>query len=120
MTQSNVSGQSGVIRLDLTDQNALYEAYMPFIQNGGLFISDGELDGHEYRLGEEVFLFLYLLFEDERMPIAGRVCWKAPRGAHRPAGIGVQFLQKDGGQTQARLETLLADRHNSIQPTQTL
>lgn len=120
MSQPNASGQAGFIRVDIVDQDALYQAYMPFLQNGGLFVSRHQLAGSDYHLGAEVFLFVHLLFEDERMPVSGKVCWVTPSGSHQSEGVGVQFLQKDGGQTQARLENLLADRHDSDQATQTL
>lgn len=120
MVQSNIADKSGIIRLDIADQNALYEAYMPFIKNGGLLVPQSELGDHNYELGDEVFLFLHLLFEDERLPVAAKICWMSPRGAQHAEGVGVQFLPKDGGKTQARLEKLLADRLNSKRPTKTL
>ncbi len=120
MAQSNITDKSGIIRLDVADQNALYEAYMPFIRNGGLLVPQSELGDHDYELGDEVFLFLHLLFEDQRLPVAAKICWISPRGSQHPEGVGVQFLAKDGGKTQARLETLLADRLNSRRPSKTL
>jgi len=120
MAQSHISDSSGIIRTDIKDQNTLYELYMPFIKNGGLFIPKSEMEDHEYNIGEEVFVFLYLSFEDERLPVAAKVCWIAPKGSQHAEGIGVQFLAKDNGQTHARIETLLADRMNSRRPTKTL
>ena len=62
------------------------------------------------RLGDEVFMLLNLMGEDEKLPVAGRVIWLTPKGAQgkRTAGIGVQFSDQDRGQTQKKIETYLA------------
>ena len=61
----------------------------PAVQNGGLFIPTNS----NYRLGDEVFMLLNLMGEDEKLPVAGRVIWVTPKGAQGKgtAGIGVQF-----------------------------
>jgi len=84
---------------------------MPFVKNGGLFIPTNS----NYRLGDEVFMLLNLMGEDEKLPVAGRVIWVTPKGAQgnqgkRTAGIGVQFSEQDRGQTQKKIETYLARR----------
>jgi type IV pilus assembly protein PilZ len=73
---------------------------------GGLFIPTNS----NYRLGDEVFMLLNLMGEDEKLPVAGRVIWVTPKGAQgkRTAGIGVQFSDQDRGQTQKKIETYLA------------
>jgi len=118
--EPNVASQSGVVRFDVTDNNALYSAYMPFITNGGLFVGQRYLADVRYELGSDVFLLLNLVEQNERMPIAGKVVWLAPRATQRPSGIGIQFLPKDGGATQRRIETLLAGQLGSDRPTHTL
>jgi type IV pilus assembly protein PilZ len=79
----------GLLTLTIKDKSALYMAYMPFVRNGGLFIPTNS----NYRLGDEVFMLLNLMGEDEKLPVAGRVIWVTPKGAQgkRTAGIGVQF-----------------------------
>jgi type IV pilus assembly protein PilZ len=79
---------------------------MPFVKNGGLLIPTNS----NYRLGDEVFMLLNLMGEDEKLPVAGRVIWLTPKGAQgkRTAGIGVQFSDQDRGQTQKKIETYLA------------
>lgn len=123
MTESTIVGQSRVVRLDLADRQALYAAYMPFVTNGGLFVNQQALGSHShYDLGSDVFLMLYLADIDERLPIAGKVIWITPRGGglQRPHGIGIQFASQDNGATRNRLETLLAGRLSSDEPTYTL
>ena len=97
------ANKPGLLTLTIKDKSALYLAYMPFVRNGGLFIPTNS----NYRLGDEVFMLLNLMGEDEKLPVAGRVIWVTPKGAQgnqgkRTAGIGVQFSEQDRGQTQNR------------------
>src|SRR6185369_2325862 len=52
----------GLLTLTIKDKSALYLAYMPFVKNGGLFIPTNS----NYRLGDEVFMLLNLMGEDEK------------------------------------------------------
>ncbi len=96
----------GLLTLTIKDRSALYLAYMPWVKNGGLFIPTNS----SFRLGDEVFMLLNLMGEDEKLPVAGKVIWVTPKGAQgkRTAGIGVQFSEQDRGQTQKKIETYLA------------
>ena len=98
----------GLLTLTIKDKSALYLAYMPFVINGGLFIPTNS----SYRLGDEVFMLLNLMGEEEKIPVAGTVIWMTPKGAQgkRTAGIGVQFSDQDQGNTQKKIETYLAHR----------
>ncbi|MEY4763325.1 MAG: hypothetical protein RLZZ200_3182 [Pseudomonadota bacterium] len=108
----------GLLTLTIKDRSALYLAYMPFVRNGGLFIPTSS----NYRLGDEVFMLLNLLGEEEKIPVAGKVIWVTPRGAQgkRTAGIGVQFSEQDRGQTQKRIEAHLAGALAGDKPTHTM
>ena len=77
----------GLLTLTIKDKSALYLAYMPYIINGGLFIPTNS----SYRLGDEVFMLLNLMGEEEKIPVAGTVIWMTPKGAQgkRTAGIGL-------------------------------
>ena len=83
----------GLLTLTIKDKSALYLAYMPFIKNGGLFIPTNS----SYKLGDEVFMLLNVMGEEEKIPVAGRVIWITPKGSQgkRTAGIGVQFSEQD-------------------------
>ena len=85
----------GLLTLTIKDKSALYLAYMPFVKNGGLFIPTNS----NYRLGDEVFMLLNLMGEDEKLPVAGRVIWVTPKGAQgkRTAGIGVDSACRTHG-----------------------
>lgn len=88
-----LGARHGIMSLTIKDKAVLYAAYMPFVKNGGLFIPTNK----SFQLGDEVFLLLNLMEEPEKLPIAGKVMWITPRGAHgnRAAGIGVQFSEND-------------------------
>jgi type IV pilus assembly protein PilZ len=106
MSSTIPPSRPGLLTLTIKDKTALYLAYMPFVRNGGLFIPTN----NEYRLGDEVFMLLNLMQEEEKIPVAGRVVWITPRGltGRRIAGIGVQFNEQDGGRTQKHIEAYLA------------
>ena len=60
------SNKPGLLTLTIKDKSALYLAYMPFVKNGGLFIPTNS----NYRLGDEVFMLLNLMGEEEKLPVA--------------------------------------------------
>ena len=111
----------GLLTLTIKDKSALYLAYMPYVQNGGLFIPTSS----NYRLGDEVFMLLNLMGEDgESLPVAGRVHLGEPPRARRrqrcTAGIGVQFSDQDRGQTRNKIENYLAGALSGDKATHTM
>ncbi|KAF1687523.1 pilus assembly protein PilZ [Pseudoxanthomonas broegbernensis] len=116
---SAASGRQGILSLAVKDKAALYNAYMPYIKHGGIFVPTPK----RYFLGDEVFLLLTLPDSSDRLPIAGKVVWVTPAGAqgNRIAGIGVQFPEgSDGEAVKNRVETLLAGTLGADKPTQTM
>lgn len=109
--------RNGILSLTIRDKAVLYAAYMPFIQNGGLFIPTNK----SYNLGDEVFMLLNLMDEPEKIPVAGKVVWITPKGAqgNRAAGIGVQFSGEDDSAAK-KIETYLAGSIESDRPTHTM
>ena len=83
------NNRQGILSLTIKDKAVLYAAYMPFLDNGGIFVPTNK----RYSIGDEVFMLLTLMDEPEKIPIAGRVVWITPVGAqgNRQAGVGVQF-----------------------------
>ena len=59
--------QQGTLSVTIKDSNALYAAYMPFVENGGLFIPSNK----HYQLGDDVFMQLTLMEGAGQMAIAG-------------------------------------------------
>ncbi len=110
--------QPGILTLNIKDKNALYVSYMSFVKNGGLFIPTTK----DYHIGDEVFILLTLIDDPARLPVAGKVIWVTPKGAQgkRAQGIGVQFSTQDGGDTQKKIETLLAGMLGSERATHTM
>ncbi len=108
---------NGILSLTIKDKAVLYAAYMPFLENGGLFIPTNK----SYSIGDEVFMLLNLMDEPEKIPVAGKVVWMTPKGAqgNRAAGIGVQFSNLDDTASK-KIETYLAGALDSDRPTHTM
>ncbi len=118
MALGPAQARQGILSLTIKDKQVLYAAYMPFVENGGLFIPTTK----KYRLGEEVFMLLTLMQESERIPVAGRIVWLTPVGAegNRSPGIGVQFSEQDAGKARNKIETLLGGLLKSEKATHTM
>ena len=111
--------RQGILSLAVKDKAALYNAYMPYLKYGGIFVPTPK----RYFLGDEVFLLLTLPESNERLPVAGKVVWVTPTGAqgNRIAGIGVQFAETaEGENVKGKIETLLAGMLNADKPTHTM
>ena len=110
-------GKHGILSLSIKEVGVLYSAYMPFVENGGLFIPTRK----QYELGDEVFVLLNLMDEPERIPLAGTVVWITPPNAqgNRAQGIGIQFNDKDNP-ARVKIEKYLAGMLNSGRITHTL
>ncbi len=109
--------RNGILNLTIKDQQALYAIYMPFVQNGGLFIATRKT----YMLGDEVFILLDLMGEPDRIPLTGKVVWITPKGAggNRREGVGIQLNDKHA-EMQGKFETYLAGLMESDKPTNTM
>lgn len=108
-----------VMSLSIRERSALYAAYMPFLQNGGVFVPGNR----NCQLGEEVFLLLNLMQDEARYPVAGKVAWITPAGAanNHTQGIGVQFPADDAGRrVRQRIEEILGTALGSSRPTHTM
>lgn len=108
-----------VLSLAIKEKAALYAAYMPFLKHGGIFVPTNKA----YAIGDDIYLLLTLMDDPTRLPIAGRVAWITPAGAHgnKSQGIGVAFPSDEGGVlARQKIETLLAGALKSSRPTHTL
>ena len=110
-------GKHGILSLSIKELGVLYAAYMPFLENGGLFIPTRKA----YNMGDEVFILLSLMEEAERIPLAGTVVWITPANAqgNRAQGIGVQFNDKDNP-ARPLIEKYLAGMLGSGRMTHTI
>ncbi len=107
-----------ILHYRFQDKASLYGAYMPFIENGGIFITTS----WRYKLGDDIFLVLGLPEAPDGLPIAGKVVWITPPGAegNHAVGIGIQFGPQDKGAARRTIETLLAGLLGSDRPTLTM
>lgn len=112
------AARSGVLSLAIKEKAALYAAYMPFIQGGGLFIPTNK----SYKIGDEVFMLLSLPEDTNKLRVIGHVVWVMPIAqGNRPQGIGVQFSDKDGGSEACnKIEAMLGGALKSGRPTHTM
>jgi len=108
--------QGGILTLELRDEPSLYEAYMPFVKGGGLFIKTTRV----HKMGDDIFVLLSLLEQDEPTPLTAKVVWISPAGSNTyPQGIGVQF-GSENIELMNRIETQLTDRLGSSESTSTM
>ena len=111
--------RQGILSLAVKDKQALFQAYMPYIKQGSVFVPTPK----RYFIGDEVFLLMTLPDSTERLPVAGKVVWVTPAGAqgNRLAGIGVQFADSPEGEAvKNKIEVLLAGILTSDKATHTM
>jgi type IV pilus assembly protein PilZ len=80
-------------------------SYMPFINEGGLFIPTL----NTYALGQKVLVDLMLPGKNESLRIEGKVVWITPRNAlhHVLPGIGIQFTGANTKSVRSQIEAQL-------------
>jgi type IV pilus assembly protein PilZ len=112
------NARPGMLSLSIKDKASLYASYMPYVKNGGLFIPTSK----DYTLGDEVFMLLTLMDDNDRLPVAGKIIWMTPVGAqgNRATGVGVQFSPQDKGATKNKIETHLAGAMKADRITHTM
>ncbi len=119
MNAKVAGARQGILSLAVKDKNALFQAYMPYIKGGAVFVPTAK----RYFIGDEVFLLMTLPESAERLPVAGKVAWVTPAGAqgNRTAGIGVQFADSaEGEAVKNKIEAILAGILTSDKPTHTM
>lgn len=111
------SSGHGILSVSIKELTVLYSSYMPFLNNGGIFIPTDKT----YKMNDEVFLLLSLLDEEEKIPVNGKVAWITPAHAqnNRVAGIGIQFTEKNS-EAKNKIEKYLTGMMTSGKPTHTL
>ena len=111
--------RQGILSLAIKDKGALFNAYMPFVKGGGLFVPTTR----EYKLGEDIYLLLTLPDDAQRYPVAGKVAWLTPANANagRTQGVGVKFPADEKSRLlRVKIEDMLGTQISSSKPTQTL
>lgn len=108
-----------VIQLAIKEKAALYAAYIPLFDDGGVFIPTTRA----YELGQEVYVLMTLPDDVQRYPIVGKVGWITPAGAagNRTQGVGVRFPADEKSQhLKLRIEEILGTHLASDRVTQTV
>jgi len=107
----------GILSISIKEEAVLFSSYIPFVENGGLFIPTRKL----YEMGDEVFILLNLMDEPDRIPLAGTVVWITPPNAQgsKAQGIGVKFNDKDNT-AKPKIKKFLTGMLNSERLTHTL
>lgn len=97
--QPQVPGK--MVKLALTDRTSLYNSYMSFLTNGGIFIATDDT----FAIGDEVLLLLEIGEASDRFPLKTTVCWINPlRGSStRPRGVGLAFDNSDAAKQASHL-----------------
>lgn len=97
--------KSNTLNYDINDPLELNLSYMPFINDGGLFVPTTET----YFLEDLVTVNLKLPGKTSPMTIEGKVVWITPRNAlhHVLAGIGIQFIGADAQSVRSQIESML-------------
>jgi len=104
MRRSGGNLRNGILNLALKDVREIHACFMPFIENGGLFVRTNK----EYHLGDQVFVLLDLVDEPEKIPLTGEIVWLNPiGGGARPQGIGIR-LNGEYAEIVTKLENQLA------------
>jgi len=103
--------------LEFVSERDLYQSYMPFFKNGGLFYKTNS----RFKLGTEVELEVLLPDSLESSKIKGEVCWLTPIGSQSgtPSGVGISFVD-DLEQVKNEIEKYIVRFLNSSEPTLTM
>lgn len=112
------SARPGVIPLSIKEKSALLAAYMPFLENGGLFVPTQK----PAQLGDELYVVLTLMDETTKTAVPGRVAWITPAGTTgRPQGIGIHFNKGNASEVaRDKIEKLLGSALKSVSATYTI
>lgn len=108
----------GVLQVSIKETAALYAAYMPFVDGGGLFVPTTRAA----HMGDQLYLVMTLMDEPDKLPVTGTVIWITPPGTPgRQQGLGIQFARDAAGEAaRSRIETLLGGALKSSRPTHTI
>lgn len=103
--------------LEFVTDKDLYQSYMPFVKNGGVFVRTTE----HFELGTDIELQILLPDSLEPSTVVGKICWVTPVGAQNgtPAGIGISFVE-DTENTRSQIENSIGRLLNSSDPTLTM
>ena len=96
---------ANILNYQIKDPLELNLSYMPFVNEGGIFIPTKDT----YLLGEMVEVHLQLPKKKKPLKFSGKVVWLTPANALYLAvpGVGVQFAGPEGKTIRKEIESLL-------------
>ncbi|MCK5725263.1 MAG: PilZ domain-containing protein [Thiotrichaceae bacterium] len=97
-----------VLTLAIQDKKDLHSHYMPFIQNGGIFIPTKK----KFHLGDNVGLLIRFVDRGKKLILTGNVVWISPlsqRHAVGADGVGLQFSGNAKHKVKKAIEAYLGD-----------
>ena len=117
-TSAKLAARPSVISLSIKEKGALYAAYMPFLDNGGLFVPTQR----PAQLGDDLYVILTLMDDPTKVAIPGKVAWITPAGTTgRQQGIGIQFSRTEASiQARAKIEDLIGSALKSARSSNTV
>ncbi|MDO4232629.1 MAG: PilZ domain-containing protein [Lautropia sp.] len=112
------AARPGVMPLSIREKSALLAAYMPFLENGGLFVPTQK----PAQLGDELYIVLTLMDDPAKTALPGKVVWITPPGTTgRPQGVGVHFNKTAASeQVRDKIEKLLGPALKSTNSSYTI
>ena len=124
--ESTTAASTTVLSIRIDDIDTLQNTYMPFLQNGGLFLpftSSPKERGsrHTYSLEDSVCLLLQLPDNPQQYLSITKIVWITPvnLGNGRCSGIGVRF-DKQSSQIKALIESKLSACQKELRRCPTL
>jgi type IV pilus assembly protein PilZ len=107
-----------VVQLAIKEKAALYASYMPYVENGGLFVPTTRAAN----IGDDIYLIVSLMDDPARDSVSSKVVWITPADVNgRQQGIGVQFNKGDVAEkVRAKIENLIGSALKAARPTHTL
>lgn len=103
-----------IFQVQYQDKNAVYNCYMSFTKEGGLFVPSSQI----MKMGDSIFLMVKLPDVPESFFISARVAWLST--GHKK-GFGACFLaDESANRIRNAIENMLASSIKSATPTYTL
>jgi type IV pilus assembly protein PilZ len=120
-TSDNTAQTLPLIKVNFTNVNTLYKAYMPYLQNAGIFIAESQ----NLQLGDRVQLQITLPgdLEKNSSPVDASVAWVTPQGAQGRwiSGLGLEFSSKENSRRlREKINLLLLENSEKDAPTSTM
>ena len=106
--------QGKVFQVHYEDKAAVYNCYMSFVKDGGLFVPCSFVAG----IGDTILLLIKLPELKDTFMLSARVAWIS-HGRRR--GFGIRFSNDEGSkQLRVAIENILGSNIKSANPTYTM